>query len=149
MFATLVAWSGLAVVTGVFLRPHYEAPLVTSKLNLPNSAWVISQSWIRGGKPVSLSTINQVLQKVGATEVAPGEFAQTPVAPGQVAHTGGSTLGSMSPAQYLLHHGFTALATYQPASRFWPFQWIEGGWLLVLSLLLMGAAVWLVHRAAA
>ena len=52
----------------------------------------------------------------------------------------------MSPAQYLLHHGFTALATYQPASRFWPFQWIEGGWLLVLSLLLMATAVWLVHR---
>jgi hypothetical protein len=41
------------------------------------------------------------------------------------------------------------VATYQPASRFWPFQWIEGGWLLALALLLMGAAVWFVHRRAA
>ena len=149
MFATLVAWSGLAVVTGAFLRRHYEAPLVTSNPNLPHGAWVMSQRWIQGGKPVSLSTVSQVLQKVGVTEVAPGQFAQTPVASGQSAHTSASTLGNMSPAQYLLHHGFTALATYQPASRFWPFQWIEGGWLLALSLLLMGTAVWLVHRRAA
>jgi hypothetical protein len=135
MFATLVAWSGFAVVTGVFLRPHYEAPLVTGNLNLPPGAWL---QWTRGGKPVSLSAVDQALQKIGATVAAPGHFAQLP----------GSTLGSMSPTQYLLQHGFTQLAIYQPASRFWPFQWIEGGWLLALSLLLMGTAVWLVHRRA-
>jgi hypothetical protein len=55
----------------------------------------------------------------------------------------------VNPAQYLLHHGITQLTTYQPASRLWPFQWIEGGWLLALSLLLMAAAVWLVLRRAA
>ena len=39
--------------------------------------------------------------------------------------------------------------SYQPASRFWPFQWIEGGWLLALSVLLIAATIWLVrHRAA-
>ena len=145
MFATIVAWSGLAVVTGVFLRQHYLAPLVTSKLNLPNSAWVMSQRWTQGGQPVSSSNINAVLQKIGATEVAPGQFVQNPVGLGQSGHTSGSTI---SPVQYLLHHGFTALTTYQPASRFWPFQWIEGGWLLALSLLLMGTAVWLIHRRA-
>jgi hypothetical protein len=31
------------------------------------------------------------------------------------------------PVRYLIHHGYTQLTTYQPASRFWPFQWIEGG----------------------
>jgi hypothetical protein len=40
------------------------------------------------------------------------------------------------------------LMHYQPASRFWPFQFIEGGWLLVLSALLIGATVWLVRRRA-
>jgi hypothetical protein len=49
---------------------------------------------------------------------------------------------------YLLHRGFTQLTSYQPASRFWPFQWIEGGWLLALSLLLIAATVWLVRRRA-
>ena len=31
----------------------------------------------------------------------------------------------------------------------WPFQWIEGGWLLVLSALLIAASVWLIRRRAA
>jgi hypothetical protein len=40
------------------------------------------------------------------------------------------------------------MTSYQPASRFWTFQFIEGGWLLALSLLLIAATVWLVrHRA--
>lgn len=37
MFATIAAWSGLAVLAGVFLRRHYEAPLITNKLILPSS----------------------------------------------------------------------------------------------------------------
>jgi hypothetical protein len=41
------------------------------------------------------------------------------------------------------------LGVRQPASRFWPFQWIEGGWLLALSALLIAATIWLVRRRAA
>jgi hypothetical protein len=47
---------------------------------------------------------------------------------------------------YLTKHGYTHLISYQPGSRFWPFQWIEGGWLLALSVLLIAATVWLVRR---
>jgi ABC transporter len=52
-------------------------------------------------------------------------------------------------AQCLSLHGYTQWTSYQPASRFWPFQWVEGGWLLVLSLFLFGVTVWLVRRRAA
>jgi hypothetical protein len=45
--------------------------------------------------------------------------------------------------------GHTSYASYIPVSRFWPMQFIEGGWLLVLSLVLMAATVWLVRRRAA
>jgi hypothetical protein len=50
--------------------------------------------------------------------------------------------------QCLPHHGYgyTQWTSYQPASRFWPFQWIEGGWLLALSVLLIAVTVWLVRR---
>jgi hypothetical protein len=139
MFATLAAWSGVAVATGVFLRRHYEAPLVTSNANLPHTDWVMSQWWTRGGKPVSASAINQVLEKVGVQINGSSQSLAK-----------GSVLGrtNMGPVQYLLHHGFTQWMSYQPASRFWPFQWIEGGWLLALSVILMGAAVWRVHRRA-
>ena len=54
-----------------------------------------------------------------------------------------------SPAQCLSRHGYTQWSSYQPGSRFWPFQWIEGGWLLALSVLLIAASVWLVRRRAA
>ena len=37
----------------------------------------------------------------------------------------------------------------QPASQFWPFQWIEGGWLLALSALLVATTIWLVRPRAA
>jgi hypothetical protein len=51
--------------------------------------------------------------------------------------------------QCLAQHGYTQWISYQPASRFWPFQWIEGGWLLALSALLIAVTIWLVrHRAA-
>ncbi len=50
---------------------------------------------------------------------------------------------------YITQHGYTFWVTYQPGSRFWPFQWIEGGYLLGLSVLLLAATIWLVrHRAA-
>jgi hypothetical protein len=47
------------------------------------------------------------------------------------------------------HPGYTQWMTYEPATRYWPFQFIEGGWLLVLSLLLLAATIWLVRRHAA
>jgi hypothetical protein len=37
----------------------------------------------------------------------------------------------------------------RPERVVWPFQWIEGGWLLALSVLLIAATVWLVRRRAA
>jgi hypothetical protein len=146
MFATIAAWSGLALLTAIYLRRHYRTPLVTRTPNLSSADWVLTQSWTQGGKPVSSSAVNQVLQKIGATIVTPGQLASM-AAPG----TGSTQASAQSanPVQYLLHHGITFSASYQPASRFWSFQWIEGGWLLALSVLLMAAAVWLVHRRAA
>ena len=35
---------------------------------------------------------------------------------------------------------------YQPASRFWEFQSIEAGIFVALTLAVLGAAVWLLHR---
>jgi hypothetical protein len=137
MIATIAAWSGLAFVTATFLREHYEAPLATANPNVPGSAWVISQWWARGGKPASLSTLNQVLRPVGVRAATAGRFQAF-----------GSHLANLDPVQYLVRHGFTQMTSYQPASRFWTFQWIEGGWLLALSVLLIAATIWVVRRRA-
>jgi hypothetical protein len=46
-------------------------------------------------------------------------------------------------------HGYAQWSSYQPGTRYWHFQFIEGGWLLVLSLILIALTVWLVRRRAA
>src|SRR5271165_6628893 len=67
--ATLAVYAGLALAAGLYLREHYLTPLVTSNPNVPGSAWIISQWWTKGGKPVSQSVLGQVLQ--GAPQLAP------------------------------------------------------------------------------
>ncbi len=130
--ATLAVYAGLAFATGLYLRQHYLTPLLTSNPNVPGSAWIISQQWqTKGGQPVSQSVLSQVLQ--GAPQL-----------------TGkGGVPKSPNVTQYLIQHDYTQWTSYQPGSRFWPFQWIEGGWLLALSVLLIAATVWLVRRRAA
>jgi ABC-type transport system involved in multi-copper enzyme maturation permease subunit len=131
--ATLIVYTGLAFAVGGFLRQHYVSPLVTSKLNIPASAWVITQQWFTNtGRPASKVALNQVLQSATS---------------GQVQGKGGVPK-SVNVWHYLTRHGFTQLTSYQPASRFWTFQWIEAGWLLALSVLLIGVTVWLVRRRA-
>ena len=41
------------------------------------------------------------------------------------------------------------LVTYQPADRFWPFQFIEAGIFVALTATALGATIWLLHRRAA
>jgi hypothetical protein len=133
--ATLAAYTGLSLLAANVLRQHYLTPLVASGSNLPDSAWITSEWWTKGGKfafggrpPVAL-----------LHQLCPGSFV--PGNGGKVA-----VLGGFSPATCLVRHGYTQWSDYQPASHFWPFQWIEGGGLLTLSVLLIGVTVWLVRR---
>ncbi len=130
ILATLIAYAGLAVAAASYLRRHYLTAIVTSKLNVPAPAWIISQRWTtRGGQPASEYVLGRVLEQGGT----------------QLAGKGGvpKALGSW---RYLVEHGYTQWTTYQPAGRFWKFQWIESGWLLLLSLLLLATTVWMVRR---
>ncbi len=132
--ATLAAYTGLAFAPGLYLRAHYMTPLLVKNVNPPGTAWIISQQWYaKGGQPVSQTTLGQVLQQ-GAPQLGGGK--------------GGIPQQDPSVNQYLVQHGYTLWTSYQPGSRFWPFQWIEGGWLLALSLLLIAVTVWLVRRRA-
>jgi hypothetical protein len=129
--ATLAVYAGLAFAAGLWLREHYITPLVTSSPNPPGSAWAVGGWYTKGGvfafgdhgKGIA-DTVRQLC--------------------GGPCH--GSGTGSLD--QVLAQHGYTHWISYQPGSRFWPFQWIEGGWLLALSVLLMVITVWLVRRRA-
>jgi hypothetical protein len=112
--AAMAACTGLLLVTVFYLRPHYEAPLVTRpNAAAPSSSWIISQSWT-GPNGQHITNFDQIVRLI--------EHPQ---------------------------RGFSVVTIYQPDIRYWPFQLIEGGWLLALSLLLLAATVWLVRRRAA
>ena len=129
--ATLAVYAGLALATAGYLRQHYMTPLLTSHPNLPGSAWSVSQWYTKGGKFAFGAQGSQLVHTVSR------------LCPPRIGTSG------LSPGQCLTQHGYTAWTSYQPGSRFWPFQWIEGGWLLALSVLLIAATIWLVRRRAA
>ena len=132
--ATIAAYTALAFAAGGLLRSHYLSPLLTTSPSVPTNAWVMSQWYTQHGRfaeafpPIDL--MNQYCQSLpaGAKGFKPSWATF---------------------AQCLAQHGVTQWTSYQPATRFWPFQWIESGWLLALSVLLIAAAVWLVRRRAA
>ncbi len=125
--ATLAVYAGLAFGAALWLREHYMTPLTTSSPSLPGSAWIISQWYTKGGKFAFPDRGTQILNAL--SQLCPSSNGP--------------------PAQCLSQHGYTEWTSYQPGSRFWPFQWIEGGWLLALSVLLIAATIWLVRRRAA
>jgi ABC-type transport system involved in multi-copper enzyme maturation permease subunit len=131
---TLAAYAGLALVAANLLRQHYLTPLLTTNVNVPGSAWIMSQWWTKGGKFAFTSwrdAPNNLVQQCSSLPAGP---------------LGKPTQATL--AQCFAQHGYTQLTGYQPVSRFWAFQWIEGGWLLALSVLLIAVTVWLVRRRA-
>jgi len=134
MAASIAAWTGLDFAANLFLRKHYQAPLVAGSAKAGTGSFANNWSWAQwytgpNGKPVSQQTIRNVV-------------AQAPA----------SVQNSKDPnaaAAYLSAHHYAQWWLYQPQSRYWHFQFIEGGWLLVLSLVLLAGTVWLVRRRAA
>jgi hypothetical protein len=134
MAAALAAWVGLDFATFMFLREHYQAPLVAGGAKAGTRGFANDWSWAQwytgpNGRPVSQQTIRNV-----------------------VGHAPASVRNSADPnvaTAYLSAHHYAQWWLYQPQSRYWHFQLIEGGWLLALSLILLAGAVWLVRRKAA
>jgi hypothetical protein len=131
---TFVAWTGMAFFAGNVLRDRYSPPLVTSSLQTGPANFVVDQWWTKGGVRVTNAQIDQALQSAGVPTIDGGNVQATP----------GNN--SVDPVQYLIQHGYTQLTSYQPDSRYWKFQWIEFGWLMLLSAVLLGASVWLLRR---
>jgi hypothetical protein len=134
MAASIAAWTGIDFAANLFLRKHYQAPLVAGSAKASTRSFANNWSWAQwytgpNGKPVSQHTVENVMAR----------------APASVQNSKNPNVGSA----YLAAHHYTQWWTYQPVSRYWHFQFIEGGWLLVLSLILLAGTVWLVRRRAA
>lgn len=107
MAATLATWTFLAIGTAVALRQHYQVPLKTTGVP-PADAWVLG-SYATGpnGQVLSQRALNQLFQQ------APASVQNSP--------------NPNALSNWLAQQHYTQWTTYEPASRFWHFQLIEGG----------------------
>jgi ABC-type transport system involved in multi-copper enzyme maturation permease subunit len=120
MFLTLILFATIRLPVELFLRPNYEPGItVTWSANQTAPQNISSDDWI----------------------VASG-FIDAQGNPNQQFHcTSAQTLNQCVQAAGLHYY-----RTYQPADRFWTFQWIETGIYLVFVILALGATFWLVGR---
>jgi hypothetical protein len=132
---------GLRLVISDLVRPHYMAAVttyynVTGSFTPPGVAWVFSHG--------AISRTGQVVQ-AGWGELYPALPAScqkllpdSPTAKGDV---------SMNAVFSCMHaNGWRGFSTYQPASRYWPFQGIETGIYLLLAAALITVTLFIVRR---
>jgi hypothetical protein len=128
MAVTLVLYVVLAIATATAVRPHYAAPVTVPSASASGSGgWVISD------------LVKAPDGQVQSRDDLYQHFKQLPASVQNSANPGAFSA-------WLTGHGYTSWTTLQPDSRFWEFQLIEGGWLLALSTVLIGATVGLVRR---
>jgi hypothetical protein len=137
MAVTLAIFAAAQVAMPLGVRPHLIPPdhtvatIQSADLDYGNltatvvpgqpSAWLISS---------------------GAINAAGQTISRLPAA----CQAAGSGLKPSSPGPCLERRGFREAVAYEPASRYWPLQWIETGIFLVLALALAGFCFWRLGR---
>lgn len=161
MAVTLAVFVGVRLAITNWLRPHFWAPAHVSLSlgrnlgfiktpagvtvvprvalsTLPN-AWVYSTQLVdASGHAPSQATVNALIQSACPSIAA----SAPPVASGGVAPVGPGSRGAFDACVSQLSAHFHQVVTYQPASRFWPFQWGETAIFVGLALVLAGFCFW-------
>lgn len=119
---TVAGFVALRLIIEVYVRPYYLTPITSTIKGMPAGSWGLHTDLLHNGKvitgPISVPT------------------ACTP----RHIHT----RDQMNTC--LEQFGFRFSSTYQPANRYWTFQWIETGIFVGIAALLVAAAVVLVLR---
>ncbi len=130
--ATLAIFVAIRVAIGVYLRPHYMAP-VTKVFPL------LGQRRRPHRRLDAVAGTGQPHREVPRPRHR--LLAVARCVPDRAPPGGKGLLG-----QCLASHGFHQTITYQPASRFWAFQGFEAAIFVLLAMVLTGFAVWWVLR---
>jgi ABC-type transport system involved in multi-copper enzyme maturation permease subunit len=143
---TLFGYFGVRLIIMGWIRQHYMAPVTTMfsiaqdspKDYLPKGAfWQLAQGFRGPNGPISLPNSDSV-------QVIGNGFPLSAVPSGCLTHSGSH------PTQHILsclaNHGYTQYVTYQPADRYWPFQFIEAGIFVALAAALIGVTFAIINR---
>lgn len=132
---------GLRLVISDFLRPHYLTAVTTyypvsGSFTPPGQAWILAQ----GG----LSPTGQVVA-AGWGDLYPAlPVTCRSLLPGGPTSKAGSSENAVFSCMQA--HGWRGFATYQPGSRYWPFQGIETGIYVLLAAALIAATFVILRR---
>jgi hypothetical protein len=174
MATTLVAFTGARLAATYWIRPHLIAPLHANiaigaasivgygsdslggqsslqlaSPNIPN-AWIYSQQLVgKTGQPITAQFVQRACPGIGGG----GGPAGGASGGGGLLGGGGSHSHVSDSAQQRFHDcavrvtaRFHEVVTYQPASRYWTFQWYELAIFLGAALILAGASIWWARR---
>jgi hypothetical protein len=143
-------------LTGHFLHNIYdfEGPVLTAYILCAFGFAVLAGLLIRRSIPAMIAAFLPWLAIRLVVEFVFRPHFMTPLTLGQVRCTNECGAGLGSVPQITGHIGDWVLSlrhgvTYQPADRFWHFQFIEAGLFVALAAAALGATIWLLHRRAA
>ncbi len=160
MGATLVAFVGVRLAVYGWVRPHYMAPLIArspyqftgpGKLlvggGTPKGAWVVSE-WLEN--PAG-HVVGRTVGGLLAASINVGSQGVTISGVGSCPNLKPSGRQDFAAATHLVQRcvsqfHLTNVVTYQPSSRYWPFQTYETLLFVVAALAVGAFAVWWVRR---
>ncbi|HEY3089049.1 MAG TPA: hypothetical protein VGJ59_13410 [Jatrophihabitantaceae bacterium] len=131
MATTLVGYIAARIIVVYWIRPHFQAPLhITALLQQPGAGSA------RAAKAPAVGQIPQGSWIVSTKLTDPS------------GHSVGAIripLGSPCMATNSCVAGYHQTLTYQPASRYWPFQWYELTLFTGVALILIGFCFWWIN----
>jgi ABC-type transport system involved in multi-copper enzyme maturation permease subunit len=143
---TLFGYFGVRLIIMGWIRQHYMAPVTTMfsiaqdspKDYLPKGAfWQLAQGFRGPNGPISLPNSDSV-------PVVGNGFPLSAVPSECLTHNG------PQPTQHMLsclaNHGYAQYVTYQSATRYWPFQFIEAGIFVALAAALVAVTFAIINR---
>jgi hypothetical protein len=162
MGATLVVFAGIRVAITEWVRPHLMAPLTSRSpftiatprrisigTHLPQGAWVVTESIVNRAGQTVLNGSGFLANP--ATAVGPNGVNLPGVGSCPNLRPAADQVGNLQVAAGLMVRCVNQLhlsnvVTYQPASRYWPFQIYESLIFFVLAAAIGGFTVWWVRR---
>ena len=150
MALTLVVLAAILFVVPLAVRPHLETPVTAS---IPFDSTIREHTHglgIRRNGPIEIVDFTvpgaMMLTSTANLRDASGKEVKSTDVQDCLDQTSLGDAGPDKLEQCLTSHHLHLDVKYQPANRYWPFQWIELSGYLVLAALLTGFVYWRIRH---
>jgi hypothetical protein len=142
MAITLAIFAAIQILWPGFVRPHLISPVQTTQ---PLSAVSFNGTgdYNNGILVLQIGTVDGLPPGTWITRSHAVNAAGQPITRAPL-----PCVSAQNFVPCLQSHGIRMAVTYQPASRYWEFQWLETGIFLVLAAGLGGVCYWRIRRLA-